>query len=318
MNCNSYPVMVTIQCLAYNHEPYIRQCLDGFVMQKTDFPFEAIVHDDASTDGTANIIKEYAEKYPDIIKPIFEDENQFSKKKGFVSRIMKDGSRGKYIAICEGDDYWIDPNKLQKQVDYLESHPNVSYVFTGRYVDEVSKCVRFQHVYKNKIYRTKDILGGFNPGLQTVCFKRQCLDALDKYSGINGDRLYPYYASLLGDIVCINDITAVYRKTGKGVSTRVNENDRFLHASKDLYAFHQAVNYHGKKAFLVGMSHYVGPYMKIYPRRRILHFFQDVFKNVHSINPSITFFDCVVIIFLMVKTKLQKTMGWGLIRSKRF
>ena len=73
------PLMVTILCLVYNHESYIRQCLEGFVMQKTNFRFEAIVHDDASTDGTAAIIREYAEKYPDIIKPIFETENQYSK-----------------------------------------------------------------------------------------------------------------------------------------------------------------------------------------------------------------------------------------------
>ena len=72
-------ILVSIQCLTYNHKKYIRQCLDGFVMQKTTFCFEAIVHDDASTDGTAEIVREYAEKYPDIIKPIYEEENQYSK-----------------------------------------------------------------------------------------------------------------------------------------------------------------------------------------------------------------------------------------------
>ena len=80
--------LVTIQCLTYNHEPYIRQCLEGFVMQQTDFCFEVIVHDDASTDGTANIIREYAEKYPNIIKPILERENQWSKKDGSLERIL--------------------------------------------------------------------------------------------------------------------------------------------------------------------------------------------------------------------------------------
>lgn len=79
---NSEDLMVTICCTAYNHEPYIRQCLEGFVMQKANFHFEAIVHDDASTDGTAAIIQEYAEKYPNIIKPIYETENQYSKKNG--------------------------------------------------------------------------------------------------------------------------------------------------------------------------------------------------------------------------------------------
>ena len=120
------PLMVTIRCIAYNQEPYIRDCLEGFVMQQTNFRFEAIVHDDASTDGTAAIIKEYAEKYPDIIKPILETENQYSKHDGSLERIMNEHIHGKYVAYCEGDDYWIDPLKLQKQVDFLEEHPDIS------------------------------------------------------------------------------------------------------------------------------------------------------------------------------------------------
>lgn len=118
--------LVSIRCTVYNHEPFLRQCLDGFVMQKTTFPFEAIVHDDASTDGSAAIIREYAEKYPDIIKPIYETENQYSKHDGSIGRIMDAAMHpnSKYIATCEGDDYWTDPNKLQLQVDFLETHPD--------------------------------------------------------------------------------------------------------------------------------------------------------------------------------------------------
>jgi len=116
--------LVSIRCLVYNHEPFLRQCLDGFVMQQTTFPFEAIIHDDASTDGSASIIREYAEKYPDIIKPIFEAENQWGK--GTISKIVNAAihPNSKYIAVCEGDDYWTDPHKLQIQVDFLESHPD--------------------------------------------------------------------------------------------------------------------------------------------------------------------------------------------------
>ena len=123
-------IVVSIQCLTYNHALYIRQCLDGFVMQKTNFRFEAIVHDDASTDGTQDIIREYEKKYPDIIKPIYQKENQYSKGiPGFITNLVSSKCKGKYIAICEGDDYWIDPNKLQMQVDFLESHPEYSMCF---------------------------------------------------------------------------------------------------------------------------------------------------------------------------------------------
>lgn len=129
MKEDSRPLMVTIRCLSYNHERYIRECLEGFVIQKTYFRFEAIVHDDASTDGTAAIVREYAEKYPDIIKPIYETENQYSKHNGSLARIMDEHTHGKYVAICEGDDYWTDPLKLQKQFDFMETHPECSMCF---------------------------------------------------------------------------------------------------------------------------------------------------------------------------------------------
>ncbi len=119
--------LVSICCVTFNHEPYIRKCLDGFLMQKTTFPIEILIHDDASTDKTADIIREYEAKYPDLIFPIYETENKYSH--GFETRMdffNYNRARGKYIAYCEGDDYWTDPLKLQKQVDFLESHPDYS------------------------------------------------------------------------------------------------------------------------------------------------------------------------------------------------
>lgn len=123
--------LVSILCLVYNHGPYLRQCLDSIVTQKTIFKFEAFVHDDASTDDSASIILEYANNYPDIIKPFFEKENLYSKKDRSFERMVynPDYLTGKYIALCEGDDYWTDPLKLQKQVDYMEMHPECSMCF---------------------------------------------------------------------------------------------------------------------------------------------------------------------------------------------
>lgn len=128
---NSNP-LVSICCITYNHARYIRQCLDGFLMQKVNFEYEIIVHDDASTDGTSEIIRDYSNKYSDLIVPIFQSENQYSKGVcGVYAKFVYPHARGKYIAICEGDDYWIDPLKLQKQVDFLEMNPNYSMVHTG-------------------------------------------------------------------------------------------------------------------------------------------------------------------------------------------
>lgn len=124
---------VAIHCLVYNHEPYLRDCFEGFVMQQTNFPFVAIVHDDASTDGSAAIIREYEAKYPQIFKPIYEDENLYQSG-GFaaINDVMNtaiEATGAKYVAMCEGDDYWIDPLKLQKQVDFMEANPEYSLCF---------------------------------------------------------------------------------------------------------------------------------------------------------------------------------------------
>ena len=117
-------ILVSICCLTYNHEAYLRDTLEGFLMQKVDFPMEILVNDDASTDGTRAILREYAEKYPDLIRPFYQDVNLYSQGKDLCLEVLYPAARGKYIALCEGDDYWTDPMKLQLQVDFLESHPD--------------------------------------------------------------------------------------------------------------------------------------------------------------------------------------------------
>ena len=115
---------------AYNHEKYIKDALDSFLMQKTDFPFEVLIHDDASTDRTGEIIREYEKKYPHIIKPIYQTENQYSKGIKNISGLFNfPRAQGRYIAMCEGDDYFTDPYKLKKQVEYLDAHPDCSLCF---------------------------------------------------------------------------------------------------------------------------------------------------------------------------------------------
>lgn len=213
-------VIVTIRCLVYNHEPYIRQCLEGFVMQKTNFPFEAIVHDDASTDGSAAVIKEYAEKYPDIIKPIYETENQYSKHDGSLRRIMDSHTRGKYIAYCEGDDYWTDPLKLQKQVDFLEGHPEYTMCFHAAILKWEKKEHPDSLFYKveEREYSGPEIFKRWIVATASVVFKASVLDS-DIYKKVLQDKRFLYgdnplflSAAKLGRIYGMKDVMSVYRK----------------------------------------------------------------------------------------------------------
>ena len=151
--------LVSICCTTYNHQDYIAKCLDSFVMQKTNFPFEILVHDDASTDNTAKIVREYELKYPHLFRCVYQSENQFYNQNALTDVLFKI-SMGKYIALCEGDDYWIDPLKLQKQVDFLESNPDYGMVHTDyhRYYTVTGKWLhnRMHEAYKDNL----DILSG--------------------------------------------------------------------------------------------------------------------------------------------------------------
>lgn len=220
MNINN--ILVSIKCAVYNHEPYLRQCLEGFVMQKTNFRFEAIVHDDASTDGSAAIIREYAEKYPDIIKPIYETENQYSKRDGSLTRIMNAACCGKYIAICEGDDYWIDPLKLQKQVDFLEENPDYGLVHSYfNYVDIYDKVIPPPTQFHQHIQER--IFDGYiwdyylcNPGfiLTCTCMCRRSLYRKDEQTFV--DTGIFMMIARQAKVHCIREITSCYRRNPQG------------------------------------------------------------------------------------------------------
>lgn len=123
---NSQTIKVSVACTTYNQKKYIRKTLNSILAQDTNFEYEIIVHDDASTDGTTAIIHEFAEKYPEKIVPIFQKENQFSKGVRILAEIILPCARGQYIAMCEGDDFWTDSQKLQKQYDAMQSHQNCS------------------------------------------------------------------------------------------------------------------------------------------------------------------------------------------------
>ena len=261
--------LVTIKCMVYNHEPYLRQCLDGFVMQKTNFSFEAIVHDDASTDDSANIIREYAKKYPDIIIPIYETENQYSKG-GFelIIKIMNDYIRGKYIAICEGDDYWTDPYKLQKQVDYLESHSECGLIYTQ--VMQLDQQTQTMSVGQARQTNFENILICDNPiPTPTACFRKIIYDTFKRDIIQNphwkmADFPLWLYISYYSKIKFFSQVTGVYRILGESAShsSDINKNIDFILSSYSIKKYF-AKNFNQNK----------------YDRILITHTINDLFKS---------------------------------------
>lgn len=225
--------VVSICCLTYNHILYIRQCLDGFMMQKVNFPIEILIYDDASTDGTQGIIREYETKYPNIVKPIYQKENQYSKgvRVGFVYNYSR--AKGKYIALCEGDDYWTDPYKLQKQVDFLESH--IDYVMCSHkwndFIENKKKVdcgMPLEVDSSGKIYDLDSLVHGewyFQP--LTVLFRRCAVD-FKKYNLYKNSKDITLFYVLLknGKGFCFHDVMATYRIHSGGIWSGAGLNRR--------------------------------------------------------------------------------------------
>lgn len=239
-------VVVSIICNAYNHEAYIRDALNGFLMQKTNFEFEVLVHDDASTDKTADIIREYEKEYPEIIKPIYQTENQYSKGKGIVGKIQRARVTGKYTAICEGDDYWTDKYKLQKQYDAMELYSDVDIcahaasgvdAATGKIIKVIAPAK------KDTIFKVEDvIIGGGGYVATNSLFYRSDIDKnIPQFRQMLGlDLTLQIHGSLRGGMLFLSNNMSVYRMCAKGSWTERMSGDhekQVLHAKRVLAMF---------------------------------------------------------------------------------
>lgn len=208
--------LVSIRTSTYNHGPYIKQCIEGVLMQKTNFAFEYIIGEDFSTDETREIVFDYARKYPNIIRVITADYNVGSKANG---RRCINACRGKYMALCEGDDYWTDPLKLQKQVDFLEGHPEYTMCFHNA-------CVLNETNYKFELVRIEnrdyDIRELFEEWLVPTASILAIKKVFDKYTShpdlLNGDIFIVLSAVSLGKVRGMKDVMSVYRLQDKGLT----------------------------------------------------------------------------------------------------
>ncbi len=255
---NNYP-LVSIICITYNHENYIRQALDSFIMQKTTFPFEIIVHDDASTDNTQLIVKEYESKHPGLFNIIYQIENQFSKnERNIWFDITFPVAKGKYIALCDGDDYWTDLLKLQKQVDFLQENPshtgvfhNVLFKYEGRnrenlYIDVAAggKSYNFEELVKLNPIHTSSFL-----------FRNNLINTNVKYFGVVGDRPLFTLLSNLGPIQYLNFVGSCYRINQNSIWSPLGTNKQILlviESYRSIFRFLKSENRRSVKIKIAG------------------------------------------------------------------
>lgn len=219
--------LVSVCCITYNHAAYIAQALESFLEQKTSFFYEILVYDDASTDDTVDILKKFESKHPDRIRVFYSSENQYGKGVRLLNlRFNLPRARGKYIATCDGDDFWTDPLKLQKQVDFLEGHPEVVLCFHS--FDRLENDVRtpssiYRHLSKAPytILDQKDFLQ-LHVQFLTIMFRKGVKFPLLSKE-INGDVFVLTYLSEKGKTAYLNFNGAVYRYHSDGVFRKMSK-----------------------------------------------------------------------------------------------
>jgi glycosyltransferase involved in cell wall biosynthesis len=225
--------LLSIICITYNHEKFIAQAIDGFLLQKTSFPIEIIIHDDCSTDDTQKIVKKYIDKYPELIKSIFQKDNQYSLGKK-IQPIVLPYCQGKYIAFCEGDDYWTDPNKLQKQVNFLEKNSDYVFCYT-RFKTLDNKSGKLTPDNNQKYFHGKSGIDfnfeifdkGWHIGTQTIVYNKEALLKNNHF-----ENKYFRDTFLISDLLsvgkayCLSEFMAVYRIHEGGIYSSTNELER--------------------------------------------------------------------------------------------
>lgn len=241
--------LVSVLVLAYQHENYIKECLDSILQQKTDFSFEILIGEDESKDKTREICKLYAQNYPSIIRLFLHSrENNIhingSPSWHFNSLYNIFSANGKYIALCEGDDFWIDPLKLQKQVDFLENEINYSacahlseVVFDG--VQKINS-LRFNNNIERTVFRVKDLLEYTRFHTSSLVYRKKCIENKEESTMLALNRDHPTMILLAskGPIKRLPEVMSVYRRNSDGFS----ENNNLRHCYEQNIEMANALN----------------------------------------------------------------------------
>ncbi len=231
--------LVSICCITYNHNNYIHDAIQSFLNQRADFPTEIIIHDDASKDGTSEIVLQYANEHPRVIISILQKENQYSIGINPFYEYILPITKGKYIAVCEGDDYWTDPLKLQKQVDFLEANPDYTLCFHDALILWENKQHPPKYFCANDQKDTSTILDiidkWFIPSASMVIRRDAVLPLPDWFIEVyNGDWALQMLAASKGKVYYMDKVMSVYRKTQGALSGSVGSDTEFVNTKKIL------------------------------------------------------------------------------------
>lgn len=210
-------ILVSVMCTVFNHERYLERTLKGILEQKTSFRFEVIIHDDASTDNSAQIIKKYERLYPDQIHAIYQKENQYSKGVSIGYSYMFPVANGKYYAICEGDDYWTNPNKLEMQIQFMETHPECTLTAHAGHIcyeNGILSNKEFSPFTKSQYVSMDDLCSRWLFPTASIVYRAELRDTEIPFAkgAPCGDVPLVLYAALFGTIYYFDKKMCVYRR----------------------------------------------------------------------------------------------------------
>jgi len=283
------PPLLSVRCKTYMHAAFIRKAIEGFLMQETTFRVEVLIHDDASNDGTAEIVKEYASKYPQLIKATCQIENQYKKNPKTAKYIKPPASRGKYIAKCEGDDYWTDPLKLQVQVEFLEAHPDYSMSCGGFQIIDTNKGNKTRVVIK-KIssyspdgftFTLNDMTKQWLTKTLTVVYRKSAMDVsvLKKYK-YRRDVHFNYHLIKSGKGYYHNRVFGVYHVHGGGIFSpvpKIEKADYHVKIYEELYEHNR--DEFTRKTFLKAILIYFFHRIRYKPQNKQPHELKKLFRQ---------------------------------------
>lgn len=277
MNCDT-DILVSVLCITYNHERYIRETLEGFLMQKTDFAFEVLIHEDASTDKTAEIVHEYESKYPDIFRVIYETENQYHKGIEYNHDLLAPMARGKYIALCEGDDAWIDDEKLQLQVDYMEKHPECSLTVHKAFLQyphdwSGKREPRAMGYEKEGIVPFKRHFLKWSAATSSFLFRKELYMPMPEFfrKAPTGDEPLKFYLAAHGEVYYFDRVMSVYNRMSLGSWSAKFEIESFERRKAYYIGY---INFFKELDRYLGLEHHV--LFENCIKVRICRFMQDI------------------------------------------